>query len=378
MGIGIFGVPFGWVMRFIFETVQNYGLALLLFTVLTRVIMIPVAIKQTKSTAKMAMIQPQIKEIQQKYQGNRAKINEETMALYSKSGYNPASGCLPMIIQLVILFGVIDVIFRPLTHILRLPATVIQHANYITQGLGDFGGRAMNAVELTTLNALNEGLADYTAIGATYVAQMRNFLPQMDFLNINLMATPDVAYLMPGVLFTNFNPIVLIPILSGITSVFLTMATMNQVVQPQVGGPNMKIMMYMMPVFSLVFTFSVPAGVGIYWIYANVVGYVQARVLHKFFNPKELAEKAAAELEEKKERERAERIEAKKKAKENTEESGEEPAKTGKSGKSGKHGKPANTAALSRKERVSNKLAEARRRDAEKYGEQYDDDDSED
>ena len=351
--MGIFGTPLGVVMRFVFEAVQNYGLALLLFTILTRVIMIPVAIKQTKSQAKMAMLQPQMKEIQTKYAGNRNKINEETMALYSKVGYNPASGCLPMMIQMVILFGVIDVIFRPLTHILRLPSDIIEQAVAIA-GPVEGGLMAGRSPELATLETFAENTAAFVNIGAEYVARMLNFLPQMEFMGINLMATPNVRMLLPGALFSDFNPIVLIPILSGGTAVLLTLATMSQMAMPQMGGGNtMKTMMYMMPIFSVVIAFQMPAGVGIYWIYANLVGWAQVRVLNKFYNPKELAAKAAAELEEKKERERQERIESKKKAKERGESLLDE------------------TEGLSKKELNSRKLAEARRRDAEKYGDQY-------
>ena len=359
--MAVLGAPFGVVMRLIFELVQNYGLALFLFTVLSRIIMIPLTIKQTKSSAKMAVIQPQIQEINKKYAGNRQKINEESMALYQKVGYSPTAGCLPMLAQMIILFGMIDVILRPLTHILRIPANVLDNANYITAGLEDMGARMMNAIELGTLNALDLGLADYSAAFQYgyegYLTQIYEFLPQMNFLGVNLMDTPSLSML--GEIFTNFNPVLLIPILSGITSVMLTMATMGQMATPQTPGmPNMKIMMWMMPVFSTVFTFTIHAGVGIYWIFANIVGYVQAKILSKFFNPKEMAEKHRQEMEELKERERQERQERKKRAKER-----------------GETEETADTESLSKKEQNRRKLAEARRRDAEKYGDIYNEDD---
>ena len=354
--MAILGAPFGVVMRLIFDLVQNYGLALFLFTVLSRLVMIPLTIKQTKSSAKMAVIQPQIQEINKKYAGNRQKINEESMALYQKVGYSPAAGCLPMLAQMIILFGMIDVILRPLTHILRIPANVLDAANDMTAGLGDMGARMMNAMELGTLNAIDLGLADYsTVIPGNYLTQIHGFLPQMNFLGVNLMETPNPGMLLE--VFTNFNPVLLIPILSGITSVMLTMATMGQMATPQTPGmPNMKVMMWMMPVFSTVFTFTIHAGVGIYWIFANIVGYVQAKILSKFFNPKLMAEKHKQELEELKERERMERQERKKRAKERGETD------------------EVDIESLSKKEQNRRKLAEARRRDAEKYGDVYTED----
>ena len=362
--MAILGAPFGHVMRWIFELVQNYGLALLLFTILSRLVMIPLTIKQTKSSAKMAIAQPQIQEIQKKYAGNRTKIHEETMALYSRMGYNPTAGCLPMVAQMIILFGMIDVIFRPMGHILRLPRSIIDAANEITTGLPEYiveglgmGTRAANAIELTTLNVIDRGYYGfYTNVVPAYeMGQMQEFASHMHFIGLNLMEIPSLDML-TGIFSYGFNPILLIPIVSGITSVLLTMATMGQMAATQGPGmPNMKFMMWMMPVFSTVFTFAIPAGVGIYWIYANVVGYIQAKILKKFFNPKEMAEKHRQEMEEMKERERQERKEAKERAKE--------------------RGETEDMEALSKKEQNRRRLAEARRRDAEKYGEKYNEED---
>jgi len=352
MGLGILGTPLGFVMRFIFDIVQNYGLALLIFTVLTRVILIPLTIKQTKSSSKIAMVQPQLAEITKKYAGNRHKINEETMALYQKVGYNPASGCLPMALQMIILFGVIDVIFRPLTHILAIPRDVIARANEITQGLADTGGglgMRANAIELATLNQISYNAENYVGyIPYEYITAIQNFLPQMNFLGINLMEVPSVNMIWQ--VFSSFNPVILIPLFAGITSVLLSLATLKYTATPQ-GGPNMKAMMMIMPLFSVFFTFQMPAGIGIYWIYTNTVGFAQSRIMGHFYNPKDIAEKAKKEMEEEKERERLERIEAKKKAKERGESEEKE--------------------TLSKKEQNRRKLAEARKRDAEKYGEQY-------
>ena len=302
----------------------------------------------------MAMVSPQIQEIQKKYAGNRQKINEETMALYGKIGYNPAAGCLPMLAQMVILFGMIDVIFRPMTHILRLPAYIIDQANDITAAVGDLGARATQAIELATLYSIDVGSADYSAIPGQYMAQMEGFVDQMHFLGLNLMNTPSVDML-TGIFRGGFDLILLIPILSGITSVLLTMATMGQMTTQAPGMPNMKIMMWMMPIFSTVFTFAIPAGVGIYWIYANIVGYAQAKILKKFYDPKKMAEEHKQAMEELKERERQERKAAKERAKE--------------------RGDTDDIESLSKKEQNRRKLAEARRRDAEKYGESYNEDD---
>ena len=344
--LGFLGAPFGIVMWGIFQVIQNYGLALLVFTILTRLVLSPIMLKQQKSAGKMAAIQPQIQEVQKKYASNRQKMNEEMSALYKKVGYNPMSGCLPMALQMVLLFGVIDVIFRPLTHILRLGAPIIEAANEITLGLGDITGRGVNAIELTTLGAVAEYPAYFAALPDYAIASMQGFIPQMHFLGLNFMETPSLD------MFVQFNPVLLIPILSGLTSLLLSFNMPNQA-QPMAGAPNMKIMMLMMPVMSTWIAFTMPAGVGIYWIFSNVVTAVQQKIMNKIYNPKEEAEKARQQMEEERERERLERAQAKKKRKDSG------------------GGEEVDFDSLSKKEQNRHKLAEARRRDAEKYGEEY-------
>ena len=118
----IFGYPLGWIMWLCYKILPSYALALILFTLLTRLILLPFSIKQQKSTVRMKLIQPKIIEIQTKYANNREKMQQELESLYARENYNPMSGCTPMLIQFPILFGLIDVIYKPLTHIARLSA----------------------------------------------------------------------------------------------------------------------------------------------------------------------------------------------------------------------------------------------------------------
>jgi len=255
------------------------------------------------------------------------------------------SGCLPLLIQFPILFGIIDVIYKPLTHILRIEADIIDQLTAITTSMGEFNVRAMSSVELMVLRAVNEIPEAFSSIDPDILLIVQNFVPKMRFLGMDLMETPNTA--MFTQIFTVFNPVLFVPVLSGLTSLmfsFMSLKTTAAASAGQPGAANMKVMMMMMPVFSVWITFSFPAGIGLYWIYSNMVGVVQSFVLNKIYNPKEMAEKYRKESEEKKERERLERIEAKKKAKE-----------------SGGYD-----------ESASRRLAEARRRDAEKYGEAYD------
>lgn len=350
----VLGWPLGWGMWLCYNITQNYGIALLIFTILIRLVLFPLSLKQQKSTVKMQIIKPLIDELQVKYKNNKEKLNEEMMKLYQKEGYNPASGCLPLLIQMPILFGLIEVIYRPLKHILRFPADIITKGEEIVLALGLLGKngnlKGLNSAQIYIIQGVQSGQEAFNVMGAEAIARIKEF--QLSFFGMNLGITPTVGML--GEIFKGqFNPVILIPILSGISALAVSLISMRNTPASDVAGANasMKSMMFMMPVFSTMIAFSVPAGVGLYWFYSNVVSIAQTLILNKFYNPKELAEKAKKEYEERREKERLERIEAKKIAKE--------------------RGEDAQEKALTQKEINRRKLAEARKRDAEKYGEEY-------
>lgn len=348
----VLGFPLGWVMWLCYQITHNYGIALLIFTIVIRAVLFPLSLKQQKSTVRMQMIKPQMDELQAKYKNNREKLNEEMMNLYQKEGYNPASGCLPLLIQMPVLFGLIEVIYRPLKHILRIPADIIAGAEDIAFGLHpekihSLGG--LNPAQIYITQDVQTGSDKYGILGE-YFATVQNF--DLTFLGMNLGEMPSVS-MFADILGGVWNAVILIPILSGVSALALSIFSMRVAPQSSAAGANasMKGMMYMMPIFSTVIAFSVPAGVGLYWFFSNLVAFVQSFVLNKYYNPKEMAEKATAEMEERREKERLERIEAKKLAKEKGDEVKEK--------------------SLSQKEINRRKLAEARKRDAEKYGEEY-------
>ena len=125
----LFATPLGWLMKGCYKLIGNYGLALLLFTLITRLLMLPLSIKQQKSTARMSMIQPELEKLKKKYGKNQEKLNEETMALYQKHGVNPMASCLPMLISMLILFSMIPVIYGPMTYVSDVDKDTITKAN---------------------------------------------------------------------------------------------------------------------------------------------------------------------------------------------------------------------------------------------------------
>lgn len=341
----IFGWPLGWVMWLLYKVIPVYGIALVLFTVVMRAALVPIAIKQQKSMVKMQLYQPRIAEIQKKYANNREKMSEEMSKLYEEEGYNPMMGCLPMLVQLPIILGLYDVIQRPLTHLLHISGDVIAKATEIAAPLVNTG------VDLSRDMSAQIRIIDAVAKNSDKFAGLGDFVSKVQSLHFNI--GPIDLTQMPQ--WGDFlNPIWLIPVLSFLTSLLLSLFTMRQTAQT--AGENnpaagmSKGMMLLMPLMSGYFAVILPAGLGVYWILSNLLMAVQTYLLNKHMNPKELAAKAKAEYEEKKERERQEKIEAKKRARER----GEDVDK-----------------ALSQKEINRMKLAAARKRDAEKYGEEY-------
>lgn len=343
----ILGYPLGWIMYAIYYIVHNYGVALVVFTVITKLIMVPMSVKQQKGMAKVAAVQPQIQEIQAKYKSNPQKLQEEMTLLYQRENYNPMSGCLPLLIQFPILFGLIDVIYHPLKHILRMSKDLIAQAIEISNGISTAAGTKITTytAEMNIITNVKSNPDAFSALGEDFITKVQEI--DFTFLGMDLGAIPTFA----------LNIFILIPILSLITSVIMSLVTMKTSSATTGDNPQAKAMnlpmMIMMPLMSAWITFTVPVGVGLYWIFSNIFAVCQSLILFKLYNPKEMAEKAKAEAEARREQLRQEKIEAKKLAKEGD--------------------KAAAEKALSQKEINSMKLAAARKKMAEKYGEDYKD-----
>jgi len=284
-----------------YHLTNNYGVALFLFTLLTKLALVPLSLKQQRSSAKMMAIQPYMLEIQNKYKDNPEKMNTEIMKLYQKTGGSPMSGCLPMLIQMPILFGLIEVIYRPIKHILRLPAEVITTIENKVLELGLVPSlNGLNHAQIKAVQAINENAAPFMEIGQEHIDKVLNL--NMNFFGMNLGLTPEWG-MFADILKGQFNPLLFVPVLSGVSALAATLISMRMSSASSVsentnaaGGVGMKGMMFMMPVFSFAIACSVPAGVGIYWFYSNILGLVQTILLNKFCNPRELAEKQKQEL----------------------------------------------------------------------------------
>lgn len=274
--MGFLTTPFAWIMRSFYNLTGNYVISIFLFTLLFRLIMLPFSIKQQTASAKMARIQPKIKRIQEKYATNRVKMNEEMQKLYQKENYNPASlsGCLPSIIQLLLIFPLIDVIYKPITHIIGLGSDTI---NSLIEKLGI--STSERGFELVVFGKNIEDIK--AAAGAEVADKIASF--NNTFLGLNISDKPE---------FKNPSWLWLIPILACLLQLAVSYVSLRQQkANGQAGAGSAGCMLYGMSIFSLFLCFGFPAGMGVYWISSSLIMLIQQLLMNKFYGPGKIAAK---------------------------------------------------------------------------------------
>lgn len=288
---------FGWIINLCYQLTNSYGLAIILFTLVTKIILLPFAIKQQKNTMKNAVFQPKVQEIQKKYANDRQKLSEE-MTKLQQEGYNPMGGCLPLLIQLPIIVGLYNVIRNPLTYISRLSADAISKILEVIQNNG--GLSSLKIADYGAQIRIADAIPSYMdKLSAALPDVFKNFINvDLHFLGLNLGHTPELNH---------FSPLWIIPLLSGGTAFLVGYITqkLQAVTTSDDNAQTQKVGMAMlltMPLMSLFFTFTMPAGVGLYWTASNVLAIGQSFALNHFMNPKKYVEKVKAEAEAKKAR----------------------------------------------------------------------------
>ena len=288
--IGWFAEILGFIMNLIFDLgITNIGVAIIIFTLVINIIMIPLTINQQKSQKLQAVIQPEVKAIQDKYKGktdneSAMKMNAETRAVYSKYGTSMTGGCLPLLVQMPILFGLYQVIYRIPAYVTSVRSvfetvatSLMQEPDYINK-IGELAKSVRLPIEnndYTITNKVIDLLYKFTPEKWTTLSEtfpnmsgvLETSIPlikQMNpFLGIDLSVSPWQGM-------NNINVAWIIPVLAGVTQFISTkVMTKNQ---PKNGEPEnemarqMQSMNTVMPIMSVVFCFTLPAGIGIYWI----------------------------------------------------------------------------------------------------------------
>ncbi len=294
---GLIAIPLGLIMKYCYIFVNDilhmplaYVFALFLFALTTKILMFPLSLSQQKSSAKMAAFQPMIQEINRTYAKDATKRNEETQKLYQEVGYNPMSGCLPMLVQFPIIFGLVEVIYKPLTYMLRMPSDVIAALTKIVQDNG-LTGANIRFIENDIISAVKTSEGLFSGIGSEslkYIAQLKDL--DMSIGNINLWEKPQVA----------FSLMLLIPLFSIATMALSSVISMKTSGQSdsQAGRSGMTMMISSALLFG-VFSFTYPAAFSLYWGFQNLIIIGQSYLLRKICDPKVLKQQAIEEMKAK-------------------------------------------------------------------------------
>lgn len=292
------GAILGYVMYFCYQILGNYALAILLFTLLTKVILLPVAIWVQNNGIKIVKLTPELNRIKANHFGDKDQIAEETQKLYKREKYNAFANLIPTFVQLILLIGLIQVIYHPLTHIFHVSGALADAMVALT---GQLTGcdTSSGSVQLTVVQAIQTG--QFTEAFQALPGMTGDLLTRINGLDLHLLGLNlgDVPASVGGAT-------LLVPILAGLAAFALCLSQnkMNplQAEQGMAGQLGTTVLSVGIALF---LGFFVPAGVGLYWIFSNLFTILQQFLLNKIIDPKkhidyqalEESKKALAELD---------------------------------------------------------------------------------
>lgn len=293
---GFFGSILGYLLWGLFYVFQNFGVSIIIFTIIIKFVLFPFSVKQQKSMASTAKLQKKQKEIREKYANNKQKANEEIQKLYEKEGVSPAGGCLTSIVPMFIMLGIFYAVAYPLTNTLHIDAKIVEEATKFINSLPGFSatgssvmGTGVNYQEISLVRALanSKELIGQLFTSGNDAANVEMFVNGFNFAGFNLLISPNSQ----GI----FSIYILIPVLCFLTSVATSLITMKVNGNAQSQQGCMKVMFIGLPLFSAWIAFSVPAAVGFYWICNSVFSLVQTLIMGKFYSPDSLIAKGEAQ-----------------------------------------------------------------------------------
>lgn len=283
--------PLGWIIEISYRFTHNYAIALFIFALVLQIVLFPLGIKQQKNSVKQASLRPKEMAIRKKYAGRndkptQQKLNEEIMELYQRENFNPMGGCLPMLIQLQILFSLYNVVISPLKYICGFGAETIKNIQLkvyeILQAAGTEGfeafaeGKTVSQINLIT-KMRELGLTNF--VGENGQAITESMLPDFTIFGGKLdLSMIPIQHL--------WSILLLIPALTLVVTYGSTWISRKLMYNPNPEAQNdisMKIMNLSMPLLSVYISFTVPATIGLYWIFRSILGVLQQLALSKMF-----------------------------------------------------------------------------------------------
>lgn len=279
---------FGYVLNFLYSLVNNYGLAIILFSIVLKIVLSPISVKQQKTMKKSAKIQGKMQELQTKYKNNPEKLNQEVMSLYKTEKMSPFSGCLSSIVQLIILLAVFYMVKSPLTFMKKVDTEVVN--GYIEQ------------IKQEQPENANNVYPEISVIQYKGTEDERVFI-NMDFLGIDLSKVPTQSL--------NDPRVYIIPVLYVVSSFVMMRYTTGlqnkkkkenkeiaviegeseeakkEVNEMDAMAQANKSMSWLMPIMSISIAVVAPLGLALYWLVSNILNIVERFIIDKFFDSKE-------------------------------------------------------------------------------------------
>lgn len=284
---------FGYILNFIYELVKNYGLAIIIFSILLKIVLLPLSIKQQKTMKKTAKIQVKVKELQEKYKNDQVKMNQEMMDLYKKENLSPFSGCLSSIIQIVLLFAVFGLVRSPLTYMKQIDTDTIN--NYIVEINQEVGENTIsrNYPQISIIKYVNNNKSHEDPL---YI--------NMNFFGLDLSNIPQENW--------QDWTVYIIPVLYVITSMISMRITTKMTTQnnnkkkdiieieknnkekeskepdaEDMAAQMNKSMSWFMPIMAVSVSIIAPLGLALYWLVNNVLMIAERVILNKCLKSEE-------------------------------------------------------------------------------------------
>lgn len=280
---------FGYILKWIFLLVKNYGLAIIIFSVLVKIVMLPLSIKQQKTMKKNEKIQKQLKLLQIKHKGNPERLNQETMELYKREKVNPFGGCFTVIIQFILLISMFYLVKSPLTYMQKIDNSIIE--NEIVEIKKENGEEAISRVypEMSVIKYLkqNDDKENQMYINMDFVGLDLSKVPQENFNDWKVFIIP-LLYVV--------SSIVSIKLTTNMTNkkkeekeekALATEANKEEMDQEEMTAQMNKGMSLMMPFLSVSVSLIAPLGLALYWLINNIIMIIERLILNKLFSKEE-------------------------------------------------------------------------------------------
>ena len=272
-------LPLGYLMKWCWMLVGNYGLAIILFTLATKIVLLPLSVWIHKNSIQMVKIQPDINFLKANHYGDMDTIADEQAKLYKKHHYRPMLSLVPLAVQIILLLGVVEIIYHPLDYLFSLNADTVR-------AMADVCGIATDtsSYQLALIEAVKGGSLDGVAEFASVIEPIKSF--DGEFLGFNLSTVPSEAW---GIY-------ILMPIIAGLSSFLMCWTqNMSNVLQHEQSKLNQYGMTVLSVGISLYLGIGVPAGIAWYWVAGNLLSIAQMYALNAVINPKKYVDYDALE-----------------------------------------------------------------------------------